>query len=105
MATKKGTCTACSAEIASLKAKLKKAESELKSLKTSRKSKVVQETKALKTKLEKIFSQGYNEAMKDIQKAEAAFEKHMDKAATEFEKNILPKLKKIVSKPAKKKTK
>lgn len=98
MATKKCTCTACSAEIASLKAKLKKAEAELKSLKTSRKSKVVQEAKVLKTKLEKIFSHGYNEAMKDIQRAEAAFEKHMEKAAAEFEKKILPKLKKVVSK-------
>ena len=98
MATKKCTCPTCRTEITRLKTKLKKAEAELKSLKTSRKNKIVQETKALKTKLEKIFSQGYNEAMKDIQKAEAAFEKHMDKAATEFEKNILPKLKKIVSK-------
>ena len=76
----------CGAEITSLKAKLKKAEAKIKTL-------------------EKEFVHGYEEAMKDIQKAEAAFEKYMDKAATEFEKKILPKIKKVVSKPTKKKTK
>ncbi len=83
--------------------KLKKAEAELKSFKGSVKPMTAKEARALEDKLEKIFNQGYQEAMKDMQKAEDAFEKHMDKAVTEFEKKIFPKLKQAVVIKAKKK--
>ena len=51
MTTKSPTkCPAkCRAEITRLKAKLKKAEAELRTLRAARKGKIVQETKVLKT--------------------------------------------------------
>jgi hypothetical protein len=92
------------AEVTKLKAKLKKAEAELKKLKaTSLKPMTPKEAKALEDKLEKIFNQGYQEALKDMQRAEDAFEKHMDKAVLEFEKKIFPKLKQAIVIKAKKK--
>jgi len=90
------------AEIVELKAKLKKAEAELKTLKASGKGMTVKERKNLEAKLEKIFNEGYQTAMRDIEKAEDAFKKHMDKAAAEFEKQTLPKLKKAVTSKGKK---
>ena len=80
--------------ITNLKAKLKKAEAEIKSLKASKKTIAAKAKKDLEVKLEKIFNHGYSEAMKDMQQAEDAYEKYMNKAAVEFENKILPKLKK-----------
>jgi len=92
------------AEVTKLKAKLKKTETEQKKLKaTAVKPMTPKEAKALEDKLEKIFNQGYQQALKDMQKAEDAFEKHMDKAVLEFEKKIFPKLKQAVVIKAKKK--
>ena len=94
------------AEITKFKAKLKKAEAELKTLKASGKPVTPKETKALECKPEKIFNEGYQAAMRDVEKAEDAFKKYMDKAAAEFEKQTLPKLKKaVISKGKKPKSK
>ena len=90
------------AEVAELKAKLKKAEAELKTLKASGKGMAAKERKNLEAKLEKIFNEGYQTAMRDVKKAEDAFKKYMDKAAAEFKKKTLPKLKKAVTSKGKK---
>jgi hypothetical protein len=88
-------------EVAKLKDKLRKAEAELRVLK-AQKPVTPKETKALEGKLEKIFNEGYKEAIKDMQKAEDIFKKHMDKAASEFKQKIFPKLKKAVASKGKK---
>lgn len=77
-------------EIVALKAKLKETKSLKKPLTISK----ADHAKKIAEVLKQYFGKGYQAALNEIEKIDAAYDQHMSKASKAFEKNVLPKLKK-----------